>query len=111
MTTRWRSANWRREARTQGAPVLVAREAHGGDRGHRIGALQRVSGSTVLHSVGRSKGHKVCSNVSVYPTTRLRRLRRTAPLRSLVGETRVVPDDLVMPLFVAPEPLLNDALP
>jgi porphobilinogen synthase len=49
--------------------------------------------------------------VSAYPTTRLRRLRRTAPLRSLAGETRGSLDDLVMPLFVAPEPLVNESLP
>jgi porphobilinogen synthase len=49
--------------------------------------------------------------VSSFPTTRLRRLRRTAPLRSLVQETRLSPDQLVQPLFVAPESLLNDELP
>jgi porphobilinogen synthase len=49
--------------------------------------------------------------VSTFPTTRLRRLRRTAPLRSLVRETRLDPADLVMPLFVAPEALENEALP
>ncbi len=35
-----------------------------------------------------------------YPTTRLRRLRRTPALRDLVAETRLGPDDLVAPLFV-----------
>ncbi|HLH45772.1 MAG TPA: porphobilinogen synthase [Acidimicrobiales bacterium] len=35
-----------------------------------------------------------------FPTTRLRRLRRTAPLRELVAETALRPDDLVVPLFV-----------
>jgi porphobilinogen synthase len=49
--------------------------------------------------------------VSTFPTTRLRRLRRTAPLRDLVRETTVELDDLVLPLFVAPEALRNDALP
>jgi porphobilinogen synthase len=49
--------------------------------------------------------------VSSFPTTRLRRLRRTAPLRSLVQETRLSPDELVQPLFVAPESLPNDELP
>jgi porphobilinogen synthase len=43
--------------------------------------------------------------------TRLRRLRRTGPLRSLVRETRLDPADFVLPLFVAPEPLENEALP
>ena len=43
--------------------------------------------------------------------TRLRRLRRTAGLRSLVGETRLSLDDFVMPYFVAPEAQANEALP
>ena len=37
-----------------------------------------------------------------FPATRLRRLRRTGPLRSLVRETRLTPDALVYPLFVCP---------
>jgi len=43
--------------------------------------------------------------------TRLRRLRRTAALRGLVRETTLSLNDLVMPLFVAPEPLPNERLP
>jgi porphobilinogen synthase len=35
-----------------------------------------------------------------FPQQRPRRLRRTPALRSLMRETRVAPDDLVMPLFV-----------
>ncbi len=35
-----------------------------------------------------------------FPQRRLRRLRRTAPLRRLVAETRLSTDDLVAPLFV-----------
>jgi porphobilinogen synthase len=46
-----------------------------------------------------------------FPLTRLRRLRRTAQLRDLVRETTLSVDDLVMPLFVAPEALPNAALP
>ena len=42
---------------------------------------------------------------------RLRRLRRTGALRSLVRETRLELDSFVMPLFVAPEPLPNADLP
>jgi porphobilinogen synthase len=49
--------------------------------------------------------------VSAFPTTRLRRLRRTEALRELVRETTVSLDDLVMPLFVAPAALANDRLP
>jgi porphobilinogen synthase len=49
--------------------------------------------------------------VSSYPEVRLRRFRRSAPLRALVRETRLSLDQFVMPLFVAPEPLRNEALP
>jgi porphobilinogen synthase len=49
--------------------------------------------------------------VSAFPETRLRRLRRTGPLRDLVRETTLSLDDLVMPLFVAPEALPNEELP
>jgi porphobilinogen synthase len=49
--------------------------------------------------------------MSSFPTTRLRRLRRTAPLRSLLRETRLSPDEFVYPLFVAPASLPNDELP
>jgi porphobilinogen synthase len=49
--------------------------------------------------------------VSAFPATRLRRLRRTAPLRSLVRETTLSLDDFVMPLFVAPEGRRNELLP
>jgi porphobilinogen synthase len=50
-------------------------------------------------------------SVGSFPATRLRRLRRTGALRDLVRETTVAPDDLVMPLFVAPEALPNERLP
>jgi porphobilinogen synthase len=49
--------------------------------------------------------------VSTFPATRLRRLRRTGPLRSLVRETRLDVADLVYPLFVGPESLKNEELP
>ena len=49
--------------------------------------------------------------MSAFPTTRLRRLRRTGAVRGLVQETRLDLRDFVMPLFVAPEPLVDDALP
>jgi porphobilinogen synthase len=49
--------------------------------------------------------------MSAFPATRLRRLRRTDALRSLVRETRLDLDAFVMPLFVAPESLPNDELP
>ena len=49
--------------------------------------------------------------MSAFPVTRLRRLRRTAPLRSLVRETRLDLDAFVLPLFVADEPRPDEALP
>jgi porphobilinogen synthase len=49
--------------------------------------------------------------MSTFPVARLRRLRRTAALRDLVRETTLELDDLVFPLFVAPEPLPNERLP
>jgi porphobilinogen synthase len=48
--------------------------------------------------------------VSTFPATRLRRLRRTGALRSLVRETRLDLDDLVYPLFVGPATQANDEL-
>src|SRR5262245_4944567 len=49
--------------------------------------------------------------MSAFPVTRLRRLRRTGALRSLVRETRLDLDDFVMPLFVGPRSEPNEALP
>ena len=47
--------------------------------------------------------------MSTFPATRLRRLRRTGRLRSLVRETRLDLDDFVMPLFVCPgEGVVNE---
>jgi porphobilinogen synthase len=49
--------------------------------------------------------------MSSFPVTRLRRLRRTSGIRSLVRETRLDLDDFVMPLFVGPEAFPNVELP
>jgi porphobilinogen synthase len=49
--------------------------------------------------------------VSAFPATRLRRLRRTDALRSLVRETRLDLDDFVMPYFAGPSTILNEELP
>jgi porphobilinogen synthase len=49
--------------------------------------------------------------VSTFPAIRLRRLRRTGALRSLVRETRLDLADFVMPLFVGPTTEHNEALP
>ena len=48
--------------------------------------------------------------MSPFPVTRLRRLRRTGALRSLVRETRLDLEDFVMPLFVGPATEPNEAL-
>jgi porphobilinogen synthase len=37
-----------------------------------------------------------------FPTTRLRRLRQTEQLRSMLRETRLTPESLVYPLFICP---------
>jgi porphobilinogen synthase len=49
--------------------------------------------------------------VSSFPETRLRRFRRTGGLRGLVRETHLSLDQFVMPLFVADEALVDEALP
>ncbi|HET8527666.1 MAG TPA: porphobilinogen synthase [Gaiellaceae bacterium] len=49
--------------------------------------------------------------MSSFPDVRLRRFRRTAPLRALVRETHLELEQFVMPLFVAPESLRNEQLP
>ena len=49
--------------------------------------------------------------MGVFPVTRLRRLRRTGAIRTLVRETRLDLDDFVMPLFVGPRSEPNEALP
>ena len=35
-----------------------------------------------------------------FPATRMRRLRRTPALREMAAETRLSPDDFIMPYFV-----------
>jgi porphobilinogen synthase len=49
--------------------------------------------------------------MSSFPELRLRRFRRTGGLRGLVRETHLSLDQFVMPLFVADEPLADEALP
>jgi porphobilinogen synthase len=49
--------------------------------------------------------------MSSFPDVRLRRFRRTGGLRGLVRETRLDLEAFVMPLFVAPHSLKNEALP
>jgi porphobilinogen synthase len=49
--------------------------------------------------------------MSSFPVTRLRRLRRSDRLRSLVRETRLDLDDFVFPLFVGPATEPNPDLP
>jgi porphobilinogen synthase len=65
-------------------------------------------GATVI---GVSVDPAYSFRMSSFPDVRLRRFRRTAPLRGLVRETRLSLDHFAMPLFVAPEPLVNEALP
>jgi porphobilinogen synthase len=37
-----------------------------------------------------------------FPTTRLRRLRQTKAVRNLLSETKLIPDNLIAPLFIIP---------
>src|SRR5579864_9338206 len=39
-------------------------------------------------------------NTMAFPITRPRRLRRTETIRRMVRETRLSPDDLILPMFV-----------
>ncbi len=48
--------------------------------------------------------------MATFPVTRLRRFRRTAPLRALVRETRLDVADLVYPLFVCPGEAVEEPL-
>src|SRR4026209_2997736 len=49
--------------------------------------------------------------MATFPVTRLRRFRRTAPLRSLVRETRLAPLGLVLPLLLFPGEAVSEPLP
>ena len=49
--------------------------------------------------------------MNAFPTTRLRRFRRSDRLRSLVRETRLDLDDFVFPLFIGPTTEANPDLP
>lgn len=42
------------------------------------------------------------TNVSTFPVSRLRRMRMTEPLRSMVRETQLSKNDFIYPLFVVP---------
>jgi porphobilinogen synthase len=45
-----------------------------------------------------------------FPISRMRRLRRTEPLRSLVRETRLEPSALILPLFLCPGEGVRNAI-
>jgi porphobilinogen synthase len=45
-----------------------------------------------------------------FPTTRLRRLRRTEALRRLARETHLAPDQLILPLFCTPGRGVHDSI-
>ena len=46
-----------------------------------------------------------------FPEVRGRRLRRTAGLRSMVRETRIAPQQLILPLFACPGERIRDPVP
>src|ERR687898_1270406 len=81
-------------------------------RGHAGFASVPVSFARAAVCNDRSTRWKMGgSAMSMFPLTRLRRLRRTSALRSLVRETRLDLANFVFPVFVADEPLRNEALP
>src|SRR4029079_18306554 len=57
------------------------------------------------------RGPRTLDGVRACPATRLRRLRRTGALRSLVRETRLDLDDFIQPLFVGPDTRANAEMP
>src|SRR5262249_19851760 len=60
-----------------------------------------ISCRTDLHDTfPRAYQFGEASMAPVFPTTRLRRLRRSEALRGLVRETAVTADDLIQPLFI-----------
>src|SRR5215475_8724865 len=61
-----------------------------------------MSQNHVMGTSGRGKpvAARICC--MAFPVNRLRRLRRTAALRSLVQETRLTPETFIYPLFVCP---------
>ncbi len=72
--------------------------------------MQQVASRDLKHK-GMRGGASTLRAMSAFPVTRLRRLRSSGALRSLVRETRLHLDDFVMPLFVAPESRPNEELP
>src|SRR5581483_644728 len=79
--------------------------AHGGGRG----GVARRDRSRLVGACARRRAYSFV--MSSFPEVRLRRFRRTGGLRGLVRETQLSLEQFVMPLFVAPEPLVDDALP
>ena len=81
-------------SRCRGNPVLAV----GTPTRSRSCGSHDSNGGTVPR-LGRAAGGRRLGQVG-FPETRLRRLRRSAPIRRLVSETTVRPSDLVLPLFV-----------
>ena len=50
-------------------------------------------------------------SIAQFPAVRLRRLRQSAGLRRLIAETRVSPDQLVLPLFVRSGQKVRQSVP
>ena len=60
----------------------------------------RSSGAKTRHLARTGGGRQPRISHMAFPATRLRRMRRTKPLRDLVRETNLSPEHLVQPLFV-----------
>ena len=80
----WRPLVYKKKARHGGSPDVMA------VTGFSIG--QRLRGAARLLKL----------RVMAFPTDRLRRLRRTETLRTLVRETRLTPESFIYPLFICP---------
>src|SRR4029077_20636235 len=93
-----------------GSAVRCARAAVRPPPHRLVRALPAASSSWRETRTGR-RARTTLQGVGAFPVTRLRRLRRTGALRSLVRETRLDLEDFVMPLFVGPARVPIAALP
>ncbi len=72
-----------------------------------IAAFQqlRITAVFAAEDQPRARPPKVPLNYNLdmaFPENRMRRMRRTEPLRALVRETALDPGDLIYPLFICP---------
>ena len=78
--------------------MFRSRTGYGGHHGNGLSGMGRKS----WWHRARCGRRLLELGVMAFPVNRLRRLRRTETLRTLVRETRLTPETLVYPLFVCP---------